>query len=66
MDFLPILLDIRAQPCLVVGGGEVAARKTALLLRAGGQVTVLSPVLIPAFDDYLAQGKVAHRAASRP
>jgi len=64
MDFLPILLDIRAQPCLVVGGGEVAARKTALLLRAGGRVTVLSPALNSAFDEYLATGKVAHRAAS--
>ena len=63
MDFLPVFLDIRAQPCLVIGGGDVAARKTALLLRAGGQVTVLSPLLVPAFDDYLARGKVAHRAA---
>ena len=22
MDFLPIFLDVREQPCLVVGGGE--------------------------------------------
>ena len=64
MDFLPVFLDIRAQPCLVVGGGKVAARKTALLLRAGGRVTVLSPVLVSAFDEYLAEDKVAHRAAS--
>jgi len=63
MDFLPVFLDIRAQPCLVIGGGDVAARKTALLLRAGAQVTVLSPLLVPAFDEYLANGKVAHRAA---
>ena len=39
MDFLPIFLDVREQPCLVVGGGEVAARKGALLRRAGAQVT---------------------------
>lgn len=64
MDFLPIFLDIRAQPCLVVGGGEVAARKTALLLRAGGNVTVLSPALVSAFDKYLAEGKVTHCVAS--
>jgi uroporphyrin-III C-methyltransferase/precorrin-2 dehydrogenase/sirohydrochlorin ferrochelatase len=64
MDFLPIFLDIRRQPCLVVGGGEVAARKTALLLRAGARVTVLSPALTPAFDEYLAGGNVAHRSAS--
>ena len=64
MDFLPILLDIRAQPCLVVGGGEVAARKTALLLRSGGKVTVLAPALHAAFDQYMAEGKVTHRTAT--
>ena len=64
MDFLPVFLDIRDQPCLVVGGGEVAARKTALLLRAGGRVTVLAPVLSAAFDADLAAARIAHRAAS--
>ena len=63
MDFLPIFLDVRAQPCLVVGGGDVAARKSALLLRAGAQVTVLAPALAPAFDADLAAQRIAHRAA---
>lgn len=64
MDFLPIFLDIRAQPCLVVGGGEVAARKCALLLRAGARVTVLAPSLCAALDADLAAARIAHRAAS--
>ena len=64
MDFLPIFLDVRAQPCLVVGGGEVAARKSALLLRAGARVTVLAPALSAAFDADLAAERIAHRAAS--
>ncbi len=64
MDFLPIFLDVRAQPCLVVGGGEVAARKCALLLRAGARVTVLAPALGAAFDADLATGRIVHRAAS--
>ncbi len=64
MDFLPIFLDIRGQPCLVVGGGEVAARKSALLLRAGARVTVLAPQLGAALGADLAAGRVAHRAAS--
>ena len=40
MDFLPIFLDVRGQPCLVVGAGQVASRKAALLRRAGAQVTM--------------------------
>jgi uroporphyrin-III C-methyltransferase/precorrin-2 dehydrogenase/sirohydrochlorin ferrochelatase len=64
MEFLPILLDIREQPCLVVGGGEVAARKVALLVRAGARVTVLAPTLSAAFDADLAAARIAHRAAS--
>ncbi|HET9340452.1 MAG TPA: siroheme synthase CysG [Casimicrobiaceae bacterium] len=63
MDFLPIFLDVRAQPCLVVGGGDVAARKSALLLRAGAQVTVLAPTLTPAFDADPGTQRIAHRAA---
>nr|MDQ3185177.1 siroheme synthase [Pseudomonadota bacterium] len=45
MDFLPIFVNIKSRNCLVVGGGEVAARKIALLLRAGAQVTVVAPKL---------------------
>ena len=63
MDFLPILLNLRGQPCLVVGGGEVAARKSALLLRAGARVTVVAPSLAAALDADRAAGRIAHRAA---
>ncbi len=45
MDFLPIFLNIKEQDCLVVGGGQIAARKIALLRKAGARVTVIAPVL---------------------
>jgi uroporphyrin-III C-methyltransferase/precorrin-2 dehydrogenase/sirohydrochlorin ferrochelatase len=45
MDYLPFFFDIRNRDCLVVGGGEGAARKIALLLRAGARVSVISPQL---------------------
>ena len=45
MDFFPIFLDLQNRDCLVVGGGKVAARKVALLLRAGASVQVVSPQL---------------------
>ena len=61
MDFLPIFINIRDQPCLVVGGGEVAARKCAMLLRAGARVTMLAPALGNAFDADLAAARITHR-----
>jgi uroporphyrin-III C-methyltransferase/precorrin-2 dehydrogenase/sirohydrochlorin ferrochelatase len=45
MDLLPLFLNIRDRLCVVVGGGQVAARKAALLLRAQGRVRVVSPQL---------------------
>ncbi|MBI5005892.1 MAG: uroporphyrinogen-III C-methyltransferase [Nitrosomonadales bacterium] len=43
MDFLPIFANVKDKPCLVVGGGEVAKRKTAVLLEAGAKVRVVAP-----------------------
>nr|VFJ47373.1 MAG: uroporphyrin-III C-methyltransferase / precorrin-2 dehydrogenase / sirohydrochlorin ferrochelatase [Candidatus Kentron sp. DK] len=43
MNLLPIFLNVEGRSCLVIGGGEVAARKVALLLQAGASVTVVAP-----------------------
>lgn len=42
MDYFPLFLDLKQQACLVVGAGEIAARKIELLARAGAQITVVS------------------------
>ena len=42
MQHYPICLDIKDKNCLVVGGGAVGARKVLTLVKAGGQVTVVS------------------------
>jgi len=39
----PITLRLEGVPCLVVGGGRVAARKAASLLHCGALVTVIAP-----------------------
>ena len=40
---LPVALKIEGRPCLVVGAGNVGARKSRDLLAAGGVVTIVSP-----------------------
>jgi len=62
MDYLPVFLDIKNKPCLVVGGGEVATRKVALLLQAGAQVHVVSPSLEPVLHEWMQQQKITHTA----
>lgn len=62
MDFLPVFLNVKNKACLVVGGGEVATRKVMLLLQAGAQVSVVSPALDNALNEYLARGAIKHCA----
>ena len=64
MDYLPIFMDLRGRRGLVVGGGEVAARKVALLRRARASVSVVAPRVGPAMRRQLGDGAVAHFADS--
>ena len=45
MRYFPLFLDLTGKPVLLVGGGEVAARKFSLLAEAGAVVTVVAPQL---------------------
>jgi uroporphyrin-III C-methyltransferase / precorrin-2 dehydrogenase / sirohydrochlorin ferrochelatase len=58
MDYLPIFLKINDRPCLVVGGGKVAARKVALLNRAGARITVITPETCADVKTLVEQSKV--------
>lgn len=63
MDYFPIFLRLTGEPVLVVGGGEVAARKVELLLRAGAKVTVVAPALVDTLRDKATAGEIMHVAA---
>lgn len=47
MEYLPLFVDLNDRACLVVGGGEIAARKASLLLKANAKVTIVAPALSP-------------------
>ena len=62
MDHLPIFLSVKDRFCVVIGGGEIATRKVALLLRAGAHVQVVSPGLCPNLDKLRHEGRIEHVA----
>ncbi|HEY8517765.1 MAG TPA: bifunctional precorrin-2 dehydrogenase/sirohydrochlorin ferrochelatase [Candidatus Binatia bacterium] len=58
MRYLPILVDLAGRPCLVVGGGAVAARKAATLLDAGARVRVVAPSVSREMEEVAARPDV--------
>lgn len=64
MNHFPLFADLTRQPCLVVGGGDVAARKVDRLLKAGARVTINAPELGAELAARVAAGSVRHRAGA--
>jgi uroporphyrin-III C-methyltransferase/precorrin-2 dehydrogenase/sirohydrochlorin ferrochelatase len=62
MQYFPMFFNINNRPCVVIGGGEVAGRKVALLRRAGGNVTIISPQLCESLQRRVAEGEIQHKA----
>ncbi len=61
MRYYPVYLDLRGRTCVVVGGGEVAERKSGSLIIAGAHLVVVSPDLTHSLQDLAEQGKLIHR-----
>jgi siroheme synthase-like protein len=63
----PVSLVIEDQPCLVVGGGPVAASKVRGLRIAGARVTVVAPSVVPVIERLAEQepAVVVHRRTYR-
>ena len=54
----PIYLDLGQRKCVVVGGGPVAERKAAGLLKAGAEVTIVSPDVTQGLQRLVESGDV--------
>ncbi|WP_254889585.1 precorrin-2 dehydrogenase/sirohydrochlorin ferrochelatase family protein, partial [Cronobacter sakazakii] len=64
MEYLPLFAQLKQRPVLVVGGGEVALRKIALLRRAGACVSVVAKKLHPELASLEQEGALRWLAQS--
>lgn len=46
-SFFPLFIDLTNKSCLVVGGGNIAARKIRSLVDYGAKVSVVAPSILP-------------------
>ncbi len=60
MHSFPIFLKLQDKHCLVVGGGEVAARKTQQLLTSGTKVSVVAPEIESSLNQLKESGQIQH------
>jgi siroheme synthase-like protein len=51
MTLYPVMVNIENRPVAMIGGGNVALRKTRDLLEAGARVTVIAPEIQERFSD---------------
>lgn len=60
MDSFPIFLKLKGRPCLIVGGGSVAARKTQQLLAAEAKVFLVAPEIEISLNKLKQEEKIHH------
>ncbi|MEJ2364253.1 MAG: bifunctional precorrin-2 dehydrogenase/sirohydrochlorin ferrochelatase [Deltaproteobacteria bacterium] len=58
MRYYPIFLKVETRLCLVVGGGEVGARKVKTLLSCGASVALVSLELVEWLEEKIEEGVV--------
>ncbi len=63
MQALPIFFNISNRLCLVIGGGDIATRKVNVLLKANGQIRLVSPYVCAELQAMIAANKIQHLEA---
>jgi uroporphyrin-III C-methyltransferase/precorrin-2 dehydrogenase/sirohydrochlorin ferrochelatase len=62
MHNLPIFIEMRERPAIVVGGGVIAARRAELLIRSGARVTTFARELSDEFFELRSEPNFRHEA----
>ncbi|HEX5464031.1 MAG TPA: siroheme synthase CysG [Burkholderiales bacterium] len=64
MNWFPVFINLQDAPCLVVGGGAVALRKTRQLLAFGARVSIAAPLLHDDLTQLLRDGRITHAGSA--
>ena len=56
--YYPIFLDVEDRSVVIIGGGNVCARKAETMLKYGAKVTVVAPDFHPDIEQYAADKKI--------
>ena len=56
--YYPVYIQLKEQPCVVIGGGKIAEGKVEGLLAVEAKVTVISPDLTPHLQDLVKQNRI--------
>ena len=60
--YYPVYIQLREQPCVVIGGGKIAEGKVEGLLAVQASVTVISPVLTTHLREFAEAMKITYLA----
>jgi precorrin-2 dehydrogenase/sirohydrochlorin ferrochelatase len=58
--YYPVFLNLKDRKVVVVGGGKVAERKMVILMRAGADLTVISPEITGKIEREKKRGRIKH------
>ncbi len=58
--YYPVYIEMRGQPCVVVGGGKIAEGKVDGLLAVDAQVKIISPELTPHLRNLVDENKIQY------
>jgi precorrin-2 dehydrogenase/sirohydrochlorin ferrochelatase len=58
--YYPVFLNLKGKRVVVIGGGKVAERKIRALLKAGAEITVVSPAITEQIEREKQKGGIKH------